>query len=72
MAQACKEYPGRLGSFACLPTLSDTAGVLAKLAHALDGLHAVGISMVSFYGEDKKAVKSIYFGTHAELSPVGP
>lgn len=53
-------------------TNNDILSVLAKLAHALDGLHAVGISMVSFHGEDKKAVKSIYFGTHAELSPVGP
>lgn len=32
MAQACEEYPGRLGSFASLPTLSDTAGKEIRVA----------------------------------------
>ncbi|TFK91504.1 amidohydrolase 2 [Polyporus arcularius HHB13444] len=54
-AEICKQYPGRFGFFASLPDLRNTEDALTELAHALDDLHANGISLVSSYGYGAEA-----------------
>ncbi len=49
-AQLCRDHPGRLGLFACLP-LRDIDAALAELAHAYDALHVDGISLPTNDGD---------------------
>jgi len=50
-AAICAEYPNRFSFFSCLPFLDDVEGCLQELAHAMDELHACGVSLASCYGD---------------------
>ncbi|KAL3440599.1 amidohydrolase-like protein [Aspergillus insuetus] len=50
-AQLREEYPGSFGFFASLPSLLDIEGTLAEIEHALDVLHADGITLFTRYGD---------------------
>ncbi|KAG5724986.1 2-amino-3-carboxymuconate-6-semialdehyde decarboxylase [Termitomyces sp. T112] len=55
MSSIVRAYPARFAFFACIPFLDDVEGVLEEISHALDVLHAVGISMSSSYGVGSNA-----------------
>lgn len=55
-------HPSQYGFFAAMPNLLDTQGTLAEIRHALDTLHADGVTLFTRYG-----VKNQYLG-HPEYT----
>ncbi len=49
-AEIRSHYPGKFAFFAALPGLTDQAGAMAEIKHALDDLQADGITLFTSYG----------------------